>query len=106
MLQRPAARSFPGGDRRVEGGDAGVSDPGQRRAGLDEQPHRDLAAQPGGDPRLPAQLGRGGQEPGPVLAERAVRGLAQHRGKLARQQVVIAGVQLPGQHQVVQERPG
>ena len=106
VLQRPAAGAFPDGDRLVEGGDVSVGEPGQRQAGLDEQPHRDLAAQPGGDPRLPAQLGRGGQEPGPVFAERAVRRLAQHRGQLACQQVVIAGVQLPGQHQVVQERPG
>ena len=67
----------------------------ERLAGLDQQPCRDEAARAAGDGVGEPELAGRRNEPLDVVAQRARGQLSPERDELARDEVVVAGTQMP-----------
>ena len=104
VLEGPAQPRFPLGDCLPELVKVGVGQLAQCPPGLDQHADRDFGGHAGAGPHRVAQRLGAGQEALEVWPERAGGCLAQDRGQLAFQQVVIARPQVPVQHQEVQQR--
>jgi hypothetical protein len=78
----------------------------QPSAGLDEEPADHLGSGGAAGAFGEAQFLGGGEESGQVLSQGPRWQMTPEDGQLTADQVVIAGPQIPGQHQEHHERPG